>query len=206
MVALAPAGLDLHEILRRWPALRVERFDTRHFSSSKSYSHWLLTPELYERFEEYDFLLLAQTDAVITDVPHPDGWNFDYAGARWSPKHTFGWLPVIQTLTRRKFSLRQRVLEVGNGGLSIRKTAAFRAFTSAIAKPRTYVPEDIVISYYAKDYGLSLASPAEASKLFMETEAAQWDESQSVPNRLGFHALEKHNLQLENRLFRLHGV
>lgn len=206
VAVVAPLNLDLTRVLEKWERVRVERFDPAHFSSAESYSNWLMTPELYERFSQYTFILVSQTDAMLTSVPLPGEWDFDYVGARWSPPHVFGWVPGIRTLTRHKLSFQRKILEVGNGGLSIRRTQAFIQFTSSLPKLGRYVPEDILISYFGPGFGLSLAGPSTASKLFMETEAATWDESKPIPECLGFHALEKHNLRLEDTIFFLHGV
>lgn len=96
-------------------ALWCEFFPDAYFLSVKSYSHFCLEPEFYERFADYDYMLLYQTDAFVFRDELLDwcGRGYDYIGAPW-PRFFVRTLPV---------RYRSRV---GNGGFSLRKIAAMQ--------------------------------------------------------------------------------
>ena len=81
----------------------VVRFDDKYFKSTSSYSQLLLTKEFYNRFSEYEYLLIYQLDAFVFSDKLKEfcGLGYDYIGApakggNWSKYH------------------------VGNGGFSLR--------------------------------------------------------------------------------------
>lgn len=157
----------------------------------------MLRPDLYCRFLGYEFILVAQTDAFLhRPLPVEDSWNFDYLGAPWEPPWRKRWDRADQRVrSARRF--RGKKLRVGNGGLSLRRTAAFArnlAFPESLV--RTY--EDIAISYFHRRIGITLAPVATARRFFMETGAKSWSVGDPVPDVFGFHALDKFNPALED--------
>ena len=89
----------------------VERFPDYYFSSIISYSYLLLTREFYQRFLDYKFMLIYQTDAfVFTDkLQEFCDLDYDYMGA-----------PMESTDAIWRFISGR----VGNGGLSLRKISS----------------------------------------------------------------------------------
>ena len=91
-------------------ALWVEYFDDEFFRNVAGYSRLCLDSSFYERFEEYEYMLLYQTDAfAFTDqLLEFCAAGYDYIGAPW---------PRIWT---RENGIPSHFC-VGNGGFSLRK-------------------------------------------------------------------------------------
>lgn len=104
---LAPETLDVREILPG-ADVRVERFDDRFFKSQNTYSEMMLLPELYERFSDYEYMLIYQLDAFVFSDRLAEfcAMGYDYMGA---PAHR--WLGHWKDIG----------CGVGIGGLSLRK-------------------------------------------------------------------------------------
>jgi hypothetical protein len=82
---VAPSNVDKSYYLSRYPAMGFEHFDDAYFASVGSYNQLLLSLDFYQRFRDFDFLLIHQTDALLfkDDL---DAWmsrGFDYVGAPW---------------------------------------------------------------------------------------------------------------------------
>jgi hypothetical protein len=89
----------------------VKRFKDDYFTSVDAYSRLMLSREFYAAFEDYDYLLIYQLDAIVFFDRLIDAcyMGYDYIGAPWlkARGHVSG------------FS------RVGNGGLSLRRVASF---------------------------------------------------------------------------------
>ena len=99
---------------------RAEYWPDACFANRHGYSKLLLTPDFYERFTGYEYLLLYQLDAFVFSDRLADfcAMGYDYIGAPmpyWS-----GW----------PYGLNR----VGNGGLALRKIAACIRVTRAREK------------------------------------------------------------------------
>lgn len=95
---------DLH------PNINFEQFGDEFFKNTYSYNRLLLNSDFYERFSEYEFMLIYQPDAYVFE-DSLDYWcdkGFDYIGAPWFKK--------FDTSGKEK-----EFIEVaGNGGFSLR--------------------------------------------------------------------------------------
>jgi hypothetical protein len=94
--------------------ITINRFNDTYFVSIQSYSRLLLSLEFYERFRDFEFILVYQLDAwVFSD--ELDYWcqkDYDYIGAPWFEKcglHENG----------------NKLWAVGNGGFSLRRISSF---------------------------------------------------------------------------------
>lgn len=107
----------------------VKVFEDSYFSSIAGYNRLLKSVGFYKAFDQYEYILIAQTDAlIISDCL--DDWcdrGYSYVGAPWF--NGFG-VPS-QPLT---------FFGVGNGGLSLRKVSHC---LRALSRP-TYLPNTIV--------------------------------------------------------------
>ena len=85
---------------------KIERFPDKYFANTETYSELCLSPEFYERFLLYQYMLIYQTDAFIFSDRLEEfcKLGFDYIGA-----------PVPKSVWRFLGT------KVGNGGLSLRK-------------------------------------------------------------------------------------
>lgn len=131
IVLAVPETLDCSLYLSFIPSARLEKFDDKFFTSVSSYSHLLLTPEFYLRFQKYEYMLIYQLDAwVFRD--ELDEWcakGYDYIGA-----------PFIQ-----KFGKREKVL-VGNGGFSLRR---IDAILRVLGNPETRMfPSGLLLDFF----------------------------------------------------------
>ncbi len=106
LVLVAPDSLDCHDYLVLAPSAQVQRFDDRFFSSISGYNELLTSGIFYERFTDFESLLIYQLDALVFEDRLADwcGRGYDYVGAPW--RHLGRWLGV------------------GNGGLSLRNVAS----------------------------------------------------------------------------------
>jgi hypothetical protein len=115
----------------------VERFDDMYFESTMAYSQLLLSPEFYQRFNEYKFLLIHQLDAFVFSDKLTEFcmMGFDYIGA-----------PVPQSLWS---PIKKRV---GNGGLSLRKISTMIKLVqnkqSIIKKAKDNYPDVVINSMF----------------------------------------------------------
>lgn len=124
-VFIAPEGLKInYNGLEK--GFSTEFFDKDYFSSIPGYSQLCLSKELYERFSDYDYMLLCQLDAFVFNDRLMEFVNkgYDYIGApvyRYVPYwHAFG-------------------TNVGNGGFSLRKISSC---IKMLAKAPSWLPDD----------------------------------------------------------------
>ncbi|MBU6280400.1 MAG: hypothetical protein KGN78_14260 [Actinomycetales bacterium] len=218
-IFLAPSTLDLGFYREHFPHTDVLTFDSRHFTSVAAYSAWMTTPEVYEALSGPTWMVLCQTDAVIirslTDLDltfSRSSSPIDYVGSVWSPPVrvlALGTRLVIDSptgATRGPWFARVlgRRLRVGNGGLSIRRIERFRTVAARLTRelPRRIVEncyEDVLFCTYGPSRGLRIASPAQASTVFSETEVVGCS---VLPDTYGFHALPRWNPILADALLK----
>lgn len=130
---VAPYDLNIEYYIEIFAgrAFTVERFENLFFTNIGGYNKLMLNPKFYKRFLPYRFLLIHQLDAFIfkNELDYWCSLNYDYIGAP-TPPH-FNKSNEIQflagysrflTILNRVFGSELRVSNVGNGGLSLRKT------------------------------------------------------------------------------------
>ncbi|WP_407429656.1 DUF5672 family protein [Arcticibacter sp.] len=109
--------------------LDVERFDPVFFASISGYNKLMLNVDFYRRFSSDKFILIYQTDCFVFK-DELEQWcdkNYDYVGAPW-PFDTGIWIGHHYPWLARKYYRtigKNRVPNVGNGGLSLRKVSSF---------------------------------------------------------------------------------
>ena len=114
--------------------LDVERFDDTFFSGIPGYNRLMLDPGFYERFRDFKYVLIHQTDAYLFK-PELHDWcarGWDYIGGPWFRERKLqryaAWQFAVRRLRLNRFkpALRQALHNnVGNGGLSLRRVEAF---------------------------------------------------------------------------------
>ncbi len=92
---------------------KLERFEDGFFKGIESYNKLLLSVEFYNRFINYDYMLICQSDAYVfkDELNYWCMFDYDYIGA-----------PLIGRCDDINFNTNMRV---GNGGLSLRKISTF---------------------------------------------------------------------------------
>ncbi|GBG15954.1 3-ketoacyl-ACP reductase [Novimethylophilus kurashikiensis] len=116
---IAPAGLDVSFYQKRYSGVPFEFFESHCFDSIENYNRLLLGRAFYERYLDFEFLLILQTDAIILR-DELDFWcasPFDYVGAPWPDGYE------LFVNAGRFEGNRGKLVRtyVGNGGLSLRR-------------------------------------------------------------------------------------
>ncbi len=119
---VAPESLDLSYYDDMFGQLQVERFADDYFKSIVGYNRLLVSTMFYERFIDYEFMLICQPDAVVLK-PELHLWlerPYDYIGAPWPNGYSLSIniksIPIEGGVKCTAF--------VGNGGLSLRRNKA----------------------------------------------------------------------------------
>jgi hypothetical protein len=124
-ILLASSDLDVSGHLELVPHARCRRLDGSWFTSRGRYNVLLLSDQFYGLFADFDFILIHQLDAyVFYDALNE--WvarGYDYVGSPF-------WADYGQDKAGG-------LVGVGNGGFSLRKTAACRRILAQAATRRT---------------------------------------------------------------------
>ena len=124
IIIMCPNGLDISVYNRLSfeergydTHLFCESFAPEYFNSIKGYSRLLLSKTFYERFIQYEYILICQLDAYVfrDDLIYWCNKGFDFVGAPWFDAD---W-NVESYLHEGK---------VGNGGFSLRRVEAFLSY------------------------------------------------------------------------------
>ena len=115
IIFCAPEGFREDGLYHRISS-RVERFNEGFFSGIDGYNRLMMSKEFYDRFDNFEYILIYQLDAFVfkDDLLRFIKMNYDYIGAPW--RYPFG---------RYKVADRLICGNVGNGGLSLRKVSTF---------------------------------------------------------------------------------
>ncbi len=140
LVLLHPCGTDVSAILREFPVLRPlavtdEWLGTR--NGIAGYNRMMLSAEFYDLFADAEYILVCHTDAwsFRDELAQWCARGYDCVAAPWVRRPVYD-LPVVRQWMdfRLRRSARsgkptRQILygRVGNGGLSLRRVAAFRA-------------------------------------------------------------------------------
>ena len=136
IVIVKPQSLDLSFIQNIYPQVTFENFDDKYFQGISGYNSLMLSTVFYERFLQYDYVLIYQLDAWVfrDELEYWCDKGYDYIGAPWivKPKYNllpmriFAWLKTkYYKLTGKIFVQEMRKNKVGNGGFSLRKIQSF---------------------------------------------------------------------------------
>lgn len=142
LVLLHPSGIDISAILLEFPSLRPlavsdEWLGTR--NGIAGYNRMMLSAAFYDLFADAEYILICHTDAWIfrDELSEWCARGYDCVAAPWVRRPVYD-LPLVRQWMAHR--LRQsahsgrptrQILygRVGNGGLSLRRVAAFRAAT-----------------------------------------------------------------------------
>lgn len=135
IVFVAPESLDTKELQQKYGIQTVVRFNDSYFTGIDGYNRLMLSPEFYERFLNYKYLLICQLDVYVfsDQLPQWCSKGYDYIGAPWVPSVKYG-NPfyrselIISQFVFRLLSInnsRVNYYQTGNGGFSLRNTQVF---------------------------------------------------------------------------------
>lgn len=164
---MAPTGFVLDYDELRDKEYQIEYFDGCWFRTVRSYSDLLLSKTFYERFSDYEYILIHQLDCFVfrDNLNEFCGMGYDYIGAPIHQKEGF-WSEY----------------HVGNGGLSLRKVKT----TIELLKHKTEVfsehpfpdqlckAEDVFFSYCGAnekyDFSVPSVEIADRFSLFVDSD------------------------------------
>jgi hypothetical protein len=112
---LCPYSIKLDNYLQLTDRkINAFHFEDEYFKNITSYNKLLLSSFFYERFSEYQYMLIYQLDAFVfkDDLDYWCAKKYDYIGAPW-----------FENFSRKNDT--NRLWAVGNGGLSLRNIHSF---------------------------------------------------------------------------------
>lgn len=120
-------SLDVSYYQRKYPDIPYVRYHDRYFDGIKGYNKLMLSEQFYSKFQEYEYICICQPDVLILkggEALEPFlEMSYDYIGAPWIPRHHITVLPDRKKIQKLiNLFLPKYFVEVGNGGLSLRRT------------------------------------------------------------------------------------
>lgn len=203
--AVHPAGMNINEY-KMYRIYKYIPFKKKYFRSNKSYSRLLLSGSFYDCFNEYDYMLIAQTDTYILNsnysLEYFINMSYDYYGAPW-PCGPFATPYGIREHIKSIFVHNSKQLLVGNGGFSLRKISSTKRLVKRHAlyiKIFWRLNEDLFFSLHGmKHKGYSACPITIASQFALETNMDSEISKGNLPYAI--HAWEKHlSKKLQNEL------
>ncbi|WCT11905.1 DUF5672 family protein [Mucilaginibacter jinjuensis] len=139
-IAVKPVSLTLPDTAGIITFADTISFNDDYFKSIAGYNRLMLSAEFYERFSDYEYLLIYQADAFVfrDELGHWCSQDWDYIGAPWIRKSEVknpvkSLILKIQQELSTSFNLKKDGVpnkyqfenKVGNGGLSLRRVKKF---------------------------------------------------------------------------------
>jgi hypothetical protein len=155
IVFVGPSGLNVGLASKEIGCISYVSFDKEYFLSPDTYSRLLLSHVFYQRFCDFEYLLIYQLDAFVfkDDLRLWCDKGYDYVGAPWLAR---AWPQNFMTHVRKRLRVhrienfwywnlipkrrftRRRDNAVGNGGFSLRNVSSSLA---ALDDLRAYADE-----------------------------------------------------------------
>lgn len=191
-ILVCPDSLDVGNYLSADSDLATERFSDHYFSNIKGYNRLMMCPGFYQRFLQYKYVLIYQTDAWVFRDELLD-WcekGYDYIGAPWVSIPPSG-KKTIFNLSKLLFG------KVGNGGFCIRNVQKFHR-SAVVFRPFSLLfskNEDFFWCYLVPKLNPSFRIPsAEIAMHFaFELDPEKCFEKTGHQLPFGCHAWEKYN-------------
>lgn len=139
---IKPHALSVEAYLPYHRNFLIESFDDQYFKNITGYNRLMLSSEFYERFLQYEFMLIYQLDAFVfkDELAQWCKKNYDYIGAPWleAPFRRSFFENITHTWKLKKAYYENMKQEgtilpidmqftnrVGNGGFSLRRVKKF---------------------------------------------------------------------------------
>lgn len=136
---IAPYRLNTDIYEDAYKEIEIIRFSNKYFKSNKTYNKIMLNTKFYKCFGNYEYMLIAQTDAIICnpqiDIMQFINLQYDYIGAPW-------YTPIVTKPYDIKNIIKKIMIRnldgcvCGNGGFSLRK---IDAFINTLEKDKLYL-------------------------------------------------------------------
>lgn len=127
---IKPESLDVTSLLQNFEFVSVISFPDYCFENVLSYNELMLSDFFYQKFLDYEFILIHQLDAYVfkNELEYWCSKRYDYIGAPWLGSDNGNILVYGLNLFVRLFESRVKrqrrkiFFKVGNGGFSLRRT------------------------------------------------------------------------------------
>jgi hypothetical protein len=183
---IVPRDFLIDESFANFAELPFERFHDSFFDGIVGYNHLMLTVDFYERFRDYKYMLIHQTDAFLfrPDLQYWCNKNYDYIGAPWLTPRKIKKEKLYASIlalcpwiySSRKRRLVKHYNNVGNGGLSLRKIDTFIKVLESAKIPailKNYFEKMTSDTLYNEDIFWSLEGP----RLYKKFKKPDWWEA-----------------------------
>ncbi len=210
IILIAPEGLCLDNYLGI-DQLDVQRFDPGFFENIQGYNRLMLSQSFYERFLQYQYILIYQLDAFVFS-DQLASWcsqGYAYVGAPWPdiPRYRFVWSRIKSPVSFVSLSFRRKLENsVGNGGFSLRNVeASLQALRKHNKRARTWeFNEDFFWAFYVAGHSLSFQIPSfkVALQFSFELAPARCFMLNNYQLPFGCHAWEKYDIGFWRPIFR----
>ncbi len=193
----------------------IERFDNKYFQNIGGYNRLMLSALFYKRFLNYKFILLYQLDAYVfkDELIYWCNQNYDFIGAPHpTRKNQKGEMQFLKNYSKvlayvgKIFKTRRRISNVGNGGLSLRKTRSFYLLLTLLKSKAAHSThnEDGFFEYWGNLFYPFFRLPDDETALRFSIETSPKKSLEKLNNILPFgcHAFEKHGFETWKPLIR----
>ena len=208
---ILPNSVNNYFFNQHFPKSKMIHLEDEYFRTIRDYNRLLLTNNFYDMFNSYEYIVILQTDSfLIKDISDIIDKKFTYVGSPWAhPKKINFLFGHFYENSRKINGFLSTKIEVGNGGLSIRKVSNFIDLLSSIRYKNNknshifsgLYNEDLVFSYFFKRNGFKIPTALEARRWFSEELSRNLDLNTAL-GLYGFHALGKFNPDLEAALLK----
>jgi hypothetical protein len=193
IIFVGPEGLQAN-YLQNGEQSTFIGFPKHYFQSTKTYNHLLISVEFYERFADFEYMLIYQLDAFVfrDELKTWCATGFDYIGSpklhrkHWENPNTKNW-PIVDPV-------------LFNGGFSLRKIQSIIRFLKCYHVLYSQWPanEDTLFSVYHKRafplrFLLKLPTWKQALAFGFEKNPKLAFELNQQKLPFGCHAWEKYN-------------
>ena len=178
-------SLQIEEI----QGIEIEEFDRKWFQSVQTYNLLMLTEQFYERFEDYEYILIYQLDAFVfrDELLTFCSMGYDYIGAPW----LHGKFVYVNGAGGYYY--------IGNGGFSLRKVKSHLDILKK-SSINGIVNEDMFFA--SRQHAQFRIAPIEVATGFaFETNVRECIEKNNGKLPFGCHAWEKYDFQFYQNIF-----
>lgn len=154
-----------------------------------SYNQMMVSKEFYQRFLQYEFILIFQLDAFVFSDCLKQFCHYDYIGAPW-----LNGMKYLKTIEEGG------AWKVGNGGLSLRRVSAFLNILEKENIDHININEDIFWASHASEQ-FQVAPIDVALQFSFEKDVYNCFRLNNNKLPFGCHAWEKYDFEFWNPIF-----
>jgi Protein of unknown function (DUF5672) len=191
IIIVKPNSLYINPLRKKFQNFLVESFNDSYFDSVHSYNKLMLSEEFYERFLDYEFMLIHQLDAFVfkDELAYWCRQNYDYIGAPWRIEIEFN-SKIEESIwqIKQKFALWLNLKEerygkygpkeiimkrgVGNGGFSLRRV---KKFYDLVKKNEKAIDKYMELAKTHPAYNEDMFFGIEANRYFPRLRIPYWE-------------------------------